>query len=88
MLGGIVLQFVLAILTLKTSAGFAAFEFLAEQVTTLLHYHYAGSSFVYGYLVDTSLQGKAFQLADGGEYVLAPPFYFNALSVIFFFAAA
>eukprot|EP00797_Seminavis_robusta_P031235 Sro672_g185080.1 family 28 member 3 (449) ;mRNA; r:30158-31504 len=86
-LGGVVLQYILGLLILKSPAGFAVFEFLGNQVTTLLNYTYAGSSLVYGYLADPSLFGTAFQLADGGEYYLAPPLYFNAFSSIFFVAS-
>ncbi|KAL7546781.1 hypothetical protein ACHAWF_010113 [Thalassiosira exigua] len=72
---------------LRVSAVANAFNWAGEQIVILLNYTTAGSSFVYGYLVDTSLGGTPFLLANGSEYVLFPPFFFNVLSVLFFFCA-
>jgi hypothetical protein len=55
-----------------------------EEDGVALNYTLAGSTFVYGYLADTSLYEKPFLLADGSEYYLNPPFYFSILSVVFF----
>ena len=86
-LSGILLQILLAFFILKTRIGYEIFYFLGEQITILLEYTRAGSSFVFGYLVDTDLFQNAFQLADGSEYFLSPPFYFNVLSTLFFTAS-
>uniref|UniRef100_A0A7S1VSV7 Sodium/nucleoside cotransporter n=1 Tax=Grammatophora oceanica TaxID=210454 RepID=A0A7S1VSV7_9STRA len=64
-----------------------AIEFLSEQFTYLLGYTYAGSGFVFGYLVDGQLFGRPFQLVDGDSYFLAPPFFFNVLPSVIFFSA-
>ena len=85
-IGGFLLQFILALIILRTPAGFQAFDFLGDQVQVLLQYTYSGSSFVYGFLVDTDLYSTPFQLADGGSYYLSPPLYFDVLSTVFFFA--
>lgn len=87
-LGGILLQFIFALLILKSKVGFAVFDWCGQQITTLLGYTSAGSSFVYGYLVDTSLLATPLAIAGSEEtYTLAPPFFFNILSSIFFFSA-
>ncbi|HSB54562.1 MAG TPA: nucleoside transporter C-terminal domain-containing protein, partial [Gemmatimonadales bacterium] len=47
---GLGLQFAFAVFVLRVPAGQALFRRLGELVTTLLHYSYAGSSFVFGEL--------------------------------------
>jgi concentrative nucleoside transporter, CNT family len=47
---GLALQVVFAIFVLRVPAGQAIFRRLGELVTTLLHYSYAGSAFVFGEL--------------------------------------
>jgi hypothetical protein len=49
-IGGFVLQFILALFILRTQAGFNFFKFIGDQISILLDYTKAGSSFVYGYL--------------------------------------
>ncbi|XP_072478472.1 sodium/nucleoside cotransporter 1-like [Notamacropus eugenii] len=45
---GLMLQFVLGILVIRTDPGFAAFQWLGQQVQVFLSYTVAGSSFVFG----------------------------------------
>jgi len=72
---GLGLQFAFAILVLKTTAGRAAIEFLAEKVDRLLRMSEAGSSFVFGSL--------------GAQPNPDSPFYFafQVLPTIIFIAA-
>jgi pyrimidine nucleoside transport protein len=84
---GIFIQFVLGALILRVQAISDAFGWLGDKVVVFLNFTSAGSSFVYGYLVDGSLYGTPMATADGGVYFLAPPVYFIIFSVIFFLAA-
>ena len=86
-LGGVALQFLLGLFILKSSVGYAAFDFLGDQVNILLGYTYSGSMLVYGYLADETLFSRPFQLADGGEYGLGPPLMFHAFTTLFFTGA-
>ncbi|MCC6743670.1 MAG: NupC/NupG family nucleoside CNT transporter [Acidobacteria bacterium] len=45
---GVGLQFVLAVIVLRTSFGFAAFSWLGDMVTTFLNFSDAGAKFVFG----------------------------------------
>lgn len=45
---GVGLQFVLAVIVLRTSFGFAAFSWLGDLVTTFLNFSDAGAKFVFG----------------------------------------
>ncbi|XP_074145637.1 sodium/nucleoside cotransporter 2 isoform X2 [Sminthopsis crassicaudata] len=45
---GLMLEFVLGILVIRTDPGFAAFQWLGEQIQIFLSYTVAGSSFVFG----------------------------------------
>jgi hypothetical protein len=92
--GGIFIQFIFGYVVIRTDWGFEAINFLAEIFTTLLDYTYAGSSFVFGWLVDGSLfnPNTKFQLTDlsgedAGTYALGPPFFFNVLPSVIFFSA-
>lgn len=84
-MGGLLIQLLFGLLILRTSGGYQVFAFLGDQIDILLSYTNAGSSFVYGYLADSDLLKTPFLLADGTQYILAPPIYFNALSSIFLF---
>jgi len=86
-LSGVLLQFITGALVMKVDVVARAFAWLGDQVTILLGYTTAGSTFVYGYLDDKSLGENAVMLADGSTYFLSPPFYFSILSVVFFFSA-
>jgi hypothetical protein len=86
-MSGVFLQLLIGVLVMKVPVVSNAFQWLGVQVTITLNYTLAGSTFVYGYLADTSLYNKPFLLADGSEYYLSPPFYFSILSVVFFFSA-
>jgi nucleoside permease NupC len=46
---GIVLQFMFALVILRSDVGRSVFRFLAEQITAFLDYTVAGSSFTYGW---------------------------------------
>ncbi|XP_074091427.1 sodium/nucleoside cotransporter 2-like isoform X2 [Macrotis lagotis] len=45
---GLILEFVLGIVVIRTDLGFAAFQWLGDQIETFLNYTIAGSSFVFG----------------------------------------
>nr|XP_020865061.1 sodium/nucleoside cotransporter 2 isoform X2 [Phascolarctos cinereus] len=45
---GLMLEFALGILVVRTDPGFAAFQWLGEQIRIFLNYTVAGSSFVFG----------------------------------------
>ncbi|XP_074091420.1 sodium/nucleoside cotransporter 2-like [Macrotis lagotis] len=45
---GLMLEFVLGIVVIRTDPGFAAFQWLGEQIQIFLNYTVAGSSFVFG----------------------------------------
>jgi nucleoside permease NupC len=79
------MQFVLGYIVIRTSWGLTAMQFLADCVTTVLGYTYAGSEFVFGWLTDGSLFGRPFQLVDEEDgYFLGPPFFFNVLPTVIF----
>lgn len=84
---GIFIQFILGALILRVQAIADAFGWLGDKIVVFLDFSKAGSSFVYGYLVDGSLYGTPFSTADGGVYFLAPPVYFAIFSLIFFLCA-
>jgi hypothetical protein len=86
-LGGVFMQFIFGYIVIKTSWGLAAIEFLSDTFLTLLGFTTAGSSFVYDWLTDGSLFGRAFQMADGSSYILGPPFFFNVLPTVVFFSS-
>jgi hypothetical protein len=86
--GSIFLQFLFGYFVIRTSWGLSAIQFLADQLTFLLAYTYAGSGFVFNWLTDSSLFGTPFQLAnDAGTFTLGPPFFFNVLPQVIFFSA-
>jgi CNT family concentrative nucleoside transporter len=85
---GLALQFVFAVIVLKTGAGQAVFKTLGEYITKLLDFAYVGSSFVFGPLgnrdvwprIMTNVLGQ-----EGGQY--ANVFAFMVLPTIIFIAA-
>ena len=86
-IGSLFVQYVFGYCVIKTQWGFSAMQFLSKYATILLNFTYAGSSFVYGFLVDGSLFGRPFALASGEEYFLAPPLFFNVLNIVIFFSS-
>jgi concentrative nucleoside transporter, CNT family len=85
---GLALQFLFAIIVLKTGAGQAVFKTLGDYITKLLDFAYVGSSFVFGPLgnrevwprIMTNVLGQ-----EGGQY--ANVFAFMVLPTIIFIAA-
>jgi CNT family concentrative nucleoside transporter len=85
---GLALQFVFAVIVLKTGAGQAVFKALGQYITKLLDFAYVGSSFVFGPLgnrdvwprIMTNVLGQ-----EGGQY--ANVFAFMVLPTIIFIAA-
>ena len=85
---GLALQFLFALIVLKTDVGRAVFQTAGRVITRLLNFTYVGSSFVFGPLgnpdvwprVMTSVLGQ-----DGGQY--ANIFAFMVLPTIIFIAA-
>ena len=85
---GLGLQFLFALIVLKTTAGQAVFQALGAYVTTLLNFTYAGSSFVFGPLGDPTVwpQIIAKVLGPGSPYA-GSLFAFTVLPTIIFIAA-
>ncbi len=85
---GLTLQFIFALLVLKTEAGRAVFQVAGGLITKLLNFTYVGSSFVFGPLgnpqvwprVMTNVLGQ-----EGAQY--ANIFAFQVLPTIIFIAA-
>jgi CNT family concentrative nucleoside transporter len=85
---GLALQFLFAVIVLKTGVGQAVFRTLGAYITKLLDFAYVGSSFVFGPLgnrdvwprVMTNVLGQ-----EGGQY--ANVFAFMVLPTIIFIAA-
>ena len=88
-IGSIFMQFIFGYLAIKTSWGFDAINFIANDIfVTILNYTYNGSSFVFSWLVDGSLWGTAFVTNGGdGVYFLGPPFFFNVLPTVVFMSS-
>ena len=88
-IGSIFMQFIFGYLAIKTSWGFDAINFIANDIfVTILNYTLNGSSFVFSWLVDGSLWGTAFVTNGGdGEYFLGPPFFFNVLPTVVFMSS-
>ena len=73
---GIGLQFIFAVLILKTAPGFALFQFLGEGFTQILNFTYAGSQFIFGPLG-----------APSTENSIGFMFAFQVLPTIIFFGS-
>ncbi len=85
---GLGLQFVFALIELKTTAGQQLFQSLGGVITKLLNFTYVGSSFVFGPLGDPVAWPKIMTTvlgADGAQY--ANIFAFMVLPTIIFIAA-
>jgi CNT family concentrative nucleoside transporter len=85
---GLGLQFVFALIVLKTTAGQQLFQSLGGVITKLLNFTYVGSSFVFGPLGDPVAWPKIMTTvlgADGAQY--ANIFAFMVLPTIIFIAA-
>ncbi len=67
---GVGLQFVLALLILKTPWGGALFEFAGKIVQKLIQFANQGTAFVFGPLADSSLLGKTFGPAHGMVFAI------------------
>jgi CNT family concentrative nucleoside transporter len=57
---GIALQFIFAVLILKTAWGMAAFDFAGRAINKLIQFSNEGSRFVFGPLADNALMAKTF----------------------------
>jgi CNT family concentrative nucleoside transporter len=85
---GLTLQFLFALIVLKTGAGRAAFQVAGTAITRLLNFAFVGSSFVFGPLgnpdvwprIMTNVLGQ-----EGAQY--ATVFAFQVLPTIIFIAA-
>ena len=85
---GLALQFLFALIVLKTSAGRLVFETLGGYITRLLNFTYVGSAFVFGPLGDPKVWPRAMTNvfgADGAQY--GTIFAFQVLPTIIFIAA-
>ena len=86
---GLALQFLFALIVLKTSAGRLLFQMLGAYITRLLSFTYVGSSFVFGPLGDPKVWPRVmtavFGGAEGAQY--GTIFAFQVLPTIIFIAA-
>ena len=85
---GLGLQFLFAVIVLKTDVGRWIFQTLGAYITKLLDFTYVGSSFVFGPLGDPQVWPKAMTNvfgADGARY--GTIFAFQVLPTIIFIAA-
>jgi len=85
---GLGLQFVFAVIVLKTAAGQQVFQSLGGVITKLLNFTYVGSSFVFGPLGDPVAWPRIMTTvlgAEGAQY--ANIFAFMVLPTIIFIAA-
>ena len=85
---GLALQFIFALIVLKTTAGQAVFQNAGRLITKLLNFTYVGSSFVFGPLGNPDVWPKIMTNvlgAEGGQY--ANIFAFMVLPTIVFIAA-
>lgn len=79
---GFVLQVIFGLIVLKTNIGFQIFDFVGDQMTTLIGHTRHGTEFVFGYLASGMVQ-------DGGKVVMELPkvFAFFVLPTIIFFSS-
>jgi CNT family concentrative nucleoside transporter len=85
---GLALQFLFALIVLKTPFGQAAFQWLGDRIRQLLDYSAVGAAFVFGPLGDRSVWSRVMTAAlgpEGGNYALI--FAFQVLPTIIFIAA-
>jgi CNT family concentrative nucleoside transporter len=85
---GLGLQFLFAVIVLKTAVGRQVFQSLGGVITKLLNFTYVGSSFVFGPLGNPDVWPKIMTNvlgAEGGQY--ANIFAFMVLPTIIFIAA-
>ena len=85
---GLTLQFVFAVIVLKTGAGRAAFQAAGAAITRLLNFAFVGSSFVFGPLGDPQVWPRIMANVlgqEGAQY--ATIFAFQVLPTIIFIAA-
>lgn len=76
-IGGLILQFGLALFILKTPWGQTLFSFLATGITNILDYANAGGGFVFGPLVNNEVLGKSF----GPQWVFIIAFRLSAIII-------
>ena len=85
---GLALQFVFALIVLKTDAGRLVFQSLGGYITKLLNFTYVGSAFVFGPLGDPKVWPRAMTNVFGPEGVqYGTIFAFQVLPTIIFIAA-
>jgi CNT family concentrative nucleoside transporter len=85
---GLSLQFLLALIVLKTPFGQIGFQWLGDKIRQLLEYSVAGSALVFGPLGDRTVWGRVMNAAlgpEGGNYAVV--FAFQVLPTIIFIAA-
>jgi concentrative nucleoside transporter, CNT family len=85
---GLSLQFLFALIVLKTRAGQAGFQVLGDKIRQLLDYSAVGASFVFGPLGDRSVWSRIMTAVlgpEGASYSLI--FAFQVLPTIIFIAA-
>ncbi len=85
---GLGLQFLFALIVLKTGVGQQAFEFMGAKIQRLLGFATVGSSFVFGPLGDKTVWGDAMTRVfgpEGARYTVL--FAFQILPTIIFIAA-
>ncbi len=87
-LWGLSLQFLLALIVLKTSAGQAVFSYLSDRIRDLLAFSSVGSSFVFGIIGDQKAwTGAMVKLMGEPGLQYGTIFAFQILPTIIFIAA-
>jgi CNT family concentrative nucleoside transporter len=85
---GLALQFLFALIVLKTNVGRLVFQTLGGYITKLLNFTYVGSAFVFGPLGDPKVWPRAMTNVFGPEGVqYGTIFAFQVLPTIIFIAA-
>ena len=84
---GLTLQFLFALIVLKTGAGRAAFQVAGTAVTRLLNFAFVGSSFVFRPLGNPDVWPRIMTNVLGQEGTHATVFAFQVLPTIIFIAA-
>ncbi len=90
-LGGLALQFVFALIVLRTQAGENAFGWLSNRVTAVLGYGSVGANILFGALTQNGSVDVSAKLLNGepveASVALGASFAFGVLPTIIFFSA-
>ncbi|XP_065139182.1 sodium/nucleoside cotransporter 1 [Paramisgurnus dabryanus] len=79
---GLGLQFAIGLFVIRTEPGLKAFEWLGEQVQTFLNYTKAGSSFVFGNLIENIFAFQALPIVVFFSSVMSVLYYLGVMQWI------